>query len=193
MEVLIHFVFTLVKIAIQASAYSFLLLIGFRLIAKKFPGGWFDQVSLQAGRFMLGCGLVTSVSLLVFLFSYWGFHGFGDGPRVPVGYGLFVDNTNWTEYGYINEIKTSDGHELEMTKFVVYDGRLIGNLDSWFDTYANKFFVYDMRNQSLDEFPTENDYNSFSISQNLPPSTDLKSFSENYHERWGGWWFWLLP
>lgn len=193
MEVLIHFLFTLVKIAIQASVYSFLLLIGFRLIAKKSPGGWFDQVSLQSKNFMLGFGSVTYVLLLVFLFSYWGFHGFGDGPRVPVGYGLFVDNTNWTEYGYIEEVKTSDGHELEMTKFVVHDGRLIGNLDSWFDTYQNEFFVYDMRNRSMVEFPSENDFNSYAVSHDLPPSLRLKSFYENYHERWGGWWFWLLP
>ncbi len=193
MEVTIHFIFTLVKISIQASAYAALMLIGFRLIARKFPDGWFDRVSLRAGRFWLVCGFATSLALFIFLFSYWGSHGFGDGPRVPIGHGSFVDNTNWTEYGYIEGIKTSDGHGLEMTQFLVSDGRLMGNLDSWFDTYDNKFFVYDMRNRMLVEFPTEMDFNSYTKSHGLPSSTGLRSFSENYHERWGGWWFWLLP
>jgi len=193
MEVMIHFVLTLVKIAVQASIYAALLLLVFRVFAKRHPNSWFDRCSRRYGRFWLLSGFGISVALFMFLFSYWGFHGFGDGPRVPVSHGLVVDNTNWTEYGYISEIKTSDDHDLEMTKFLAFDDRRMGNLDSWFDTYSNQFFVYDMRDEKLVEFPTEQAFNSYATAQGLPQASALKSFEENYHDRWGGWWFWLLP
>jgi len=193
MEVLFHFAFTLVKIAIQASIYSALLLLVFRLVAKQCPGGWFDHASYSSGEFWFRSGVVVSVALFAFLFTYWGFHGFGDGPRVPIGHGLFVDNTNWTEYGYINEVKTHDGKKLEMTRFLVFDERLLGNLDSWFETYSNQFFVYDMRDRHLAEFSTQTKFNAYAAMNGLPAASELRSFQENYSDRWGGWWFWLLP
>lgn len=190
---MIHFVFTLVKITIQAAVYAGLLFALFRIIAAKRPGTWWDRVSGPGARFYPTAWVPIWIGLFFFLFSYWGFHGFGDGPRVPIGHGLFVDNTNWTEYGYIQEIKTSDGHELEMTRFLPLEGYLLGNLDSWFDSYSHAFFIYDLEQQALMEFVTEADFNAYASTHGFPPASELRTFAENYQNRWGGWWFWLLP
>jgi hypothetical protein len=193
MEVMIHFVFELIKIFILATAYATVLLLLFRLQARFLPNGWCDQVSKVKIRFWFVSGFLISVSLFVFLFSYYGNHGLGDGPRVPVGHGLVVNNANWTEYGYIEDIKTSDGHGLEMTKFLAVDDHLMGNLDSWFDTYMNSFFIYDMDRRTMNEFSTETEFNAYATAHGLPEVNALRTFERNYDDRWGGWWFWLLP
>ncbi len=190
---MVHFVFTLGKVAVQATVYSALLYTLFRVMASRRPGSWWDQVSGPGSRFYPTAWVICVTGLLVFLFTYWGFHGFGDGPRVPAGHDLFVDNTNWTEYGYIEEIKTIDGHGLEMTKFLAVDNHLMGNLDSWFDTYTNSFFIYDMERRTMIEFATETEFNAYATARGLPEVNALRTFEQNYDDRWGGWWFWLLP
>lgn len=193
MEVMFHFIFTMVKIAVQASAYAALLLVIFRVAGKSRPGGWCDRVSSNKAGFWFLSGAAISVGLFCFLFSYWGFHGFGDGPRVPVGHGLFVDNTNWTEHGYLHDIKTSDGFDLMTTRFIAADDKLLGNLDSWFDRYANAYFIHDLKSRELLEFATRDEFNAHASANGLPQVDDLRTFEENYRDRWGGWWFWFLP
>ena len=141
MEVLIGFIGSLIKIGILSSIYALLTLWTFKLIGKFRPNSWFERVSTNKRRLWSISGLIFSLGLLFYLFSYWGFHGFGDGPRIPIGHGLIVDNTNWTEYGYVEEIKTTDTIVVEMTKFTVVDNKLIGNLDSWFYDYKNSYFI----------------------------------------------------
>ena len=193
MEVMIHFVFELIKISILATAYATILLLLFRWIARVYPDGWFDQASRRKGRFWMRSGSLIWVGLFVFLFSYYGDHGLGDGPRVPIGHGLVVGNTNWDEYGYVDEVLTSDGVSLQMTRFMVSDDKLLGNLDSWFDTFSNAYFIYDMDSEVLTEFATQREFDAYAQQYELPNSASLKTFAENYDDRWGGWWFWLLP
>jgi energy-coupling factor transporter transmembrane protein EcfT len=193
MEMMIHFAFCLVKISVQASLYATFLLVAFLLIARLQPGSWFDRVARRKLVFWFRSGLLFSIGLFVFMFTYWGFHGFGDGPRVPIGHGLFVDNTNWTEHGYIHGLETSDGHDLMMTEFLVVNDKLLGNLDSWFDRYVNAYFIYDMSSGTLTEYTTRNDFDAYTSSHGLPSSTSLRTFEDNYNERWGGLWFWMLP
>lgn len=193
MEVLFHFIFELVKIAILASFYAFLILLVFQGIAKYKPGSWFDKNSRKKLRLWFLSGLIFSLSLFIYMFSYWGNHGLGDGPRIPIGHGLTIDNTNWTEYGSIEEIKTSENQPLEMTKFYVIDDELIGNLDSWFYNYQNVFFVLDLESQELKEFESKNSFDQYVKINNLPSSVNLLTFEQNYRNRWGGWRFWLLP
>ena len=47
--------------------------------------------------------------------------------------------------------------------------------------------------EKLQEFKTEKEYNEFASNKNLPKSSELKSFKENYSEYWSGWRFFLLP
>jgi hypothetical protein len=193
MEVIIGFIGSLIKIGILSSTYALLTLWIFRLIGKLKPNSWFDKVSIKKLRLWFISGLVFSIGLFFYLFTYWGFHGFGDGPRIPIGHGIIVDNTNWDEYGYIEEIQTSDNKKIEMTKFKVSGDKLIGNLNSWFYDYKNSFFVFDLDDKVLTEFKTVKDYEDFALKNNLSLTHELKSFRENYLDYWAGWRMWFLP
>ena len=193
MEALIGFIGSLIKIGILASIYSFFIVLIFKTIGKRKPNSWFYRVANKKSRLWLVSGLTISIGLFIYLFTYWGFHGFGDGPRIPIGYGVIVDNTNWNEYGYIRDLKTSDSINIEMTKFKVKDGKLIGNLDSWFYEYKNSYFVYDLKHKRMFEFKSQKDYELFASKHNLPLANDLRSFRENYWAYWGGWRLLLLP
>ena len=193
MEVIIGFIGSLIVIGILSSIYSLLTLVFFRLIGKLYPNSWFDRVSIKKIRLWFISGLVFGVGLFCYLFTYWGFHGFGDGPRIPIGHGVIVDNTNWDEYGYIHVAETSDSMKIEMTKFKVVNDKLIGNLESGFYDYKNSFFIYDLDDKVLTEFKTTKDYEDFAIKDNLPLTHEFRTFRENYMDYWGGWRAWLLP
>lgn len=193
MEVLFHFIFELIKISILGSIYATLTLLTFELIGRYKQDSWFDRVSQKKLRFWFLSGLVISVGLFFYMFTYSGDHGLGDSPKIPIGHGIVVENTNWTEYGYLKGIKTSDKIDIEMTKFIVVDNMLIGNLDSWFYGFENSYFVYNLKNKEIQEFKTKAEFDTFVKENNLPTSEELLTFEENYRKHWSGWRFWLLP
>ena len=193
MEVMVHFIFEIIKICILSCFYATITLLTFLWLGKMKPNSWFKRVAEKKKKFWFLSGLFISIGLFIFMFTYWGFHGLGDGPRVPIGHGLIVDNTDWTEYGYVNEIQTNDSISVEMTKFKVTNDKLLGNLDSRFYTYKNSYFIYDMNTKYLQEFQTKKDYEDFALKNDLPLENEFMTFEQNYQKRWGGWWFWLLP
>ena len=190
---MIGFIASLIKIVILSSIYALVILLIFRLISKLKPYSWFDKVSYRRLRFWIITVFCFSVGLLFFLFTYWGFHGFGDGPRIPIGDSVIVDNTNWDEYGYIDFAETKDSMKIEMTKFKVVNHKLIGNLKSSFYDYKNAFFICDLKTKKLTEFNMQTDYEDYAGKHQLPFSKELKTFEENYSDYWDGWRFWLLP
>ena len=192
MEVLIGFISSLIKIGILSSAYALLTLLLFILIGILAPNSWFDRVSSNKRQVWFISHLVYTCGLFIYLFTYWGFHGFGDEPRIPIGHGLIIDNTNWTEYGYVKELKTADTIMVETTKFTIVDDKLIGNLNSGFYEYKNSYFIYDMKTEKMLEFKTEVEFNKYTKTHNLTSSDKLQTFRENYWNYWGGWRFWLL-
>jgi len=127
------------------------------------------------------------------MFTYYGNHGLGDSARIPIGHGLTVKNINWNEYGHVENINTSDNFPIEMTKFIVVDDKLIGNLSSWFYSFKNSYFVYDMTKKELTEFYSKKEYNAFASQNDLPLTNELRTFEQNYRDYWSGWRFWLLP
>jgi hypothetical protein len=193
MEVIIGFIGALIKIGILSSIYALLPLGTFRLIGKLRPNSWFERVSIKKLRLWFISALVFAIGLFCYLFTYWGFPGFGDGPRIPIGHGIIVDNTNWDDYGYIEEVETSDSKKIEMTKFKVSGDKLVGNLQSGFYDYKNSFFVYNLDEKILTEFKTIKDYEDFALKNNLPLTNELRTFRENYIDYWGGWRAWFLP
>jgi energy-coupling factor transporter transmembrane protein EcfT len=193
MEVIIGFIASLIKIGILSSIYGLMTFWVFKLIGNLRPNSWFDRVSAKKLRLWFISGLVFSCGLFFYLFTYWGFHGFGDGPRIPIGHGVIVDNTNWDEYGYIHVTETIDSMKIEMTKFKVVNDKLIGNLQSGFYDYKNSYFMYDLDKKELTEFKSLKDYEDFAQKNKLPLSNELKTFRQNYSDYWSGWRFWLLP
>lgn len=193
MEVLFHFIFELIKTSILGCIYATLTLLTFKLIGRYKPDSWFARVSKKKLRLWFLSGLILSVGLFFYMFTYYGDHGLGDGPKIPIGHGIVVDNTNWNEYGYIKGIKTSDKIDIEMTKFIVVDNKLIGNLDSWFYDFQNSYFIYDLKTKEMNEFKTKAEFDTFTKENKLPTTDGLLTFEDNYRKHWGGWRFWLLP
>ena len=193
MEALFHFIFELIKISILGSIYACLVLFIFMIIARYNPDSWFYRRCRKKLLVWFVSGLIISITLFVYMFSYWGDHGLGDGPKIPIGHGIVVDNTNWNKYGYLNDISTSGKQEIEMTKFIFTNKELIGNLDSGFYRYENEFFVLNLESKEIKEFASINSFNEYAKDNNLPTYDSLLTFKDNYTNRWGGWRFWLLP
>lgn len=193
MEALFHLIFELVKIFILSCVYARLVLSVFELIATFKPGSWIDRVSKKKIRFLFLSGSIIYISLFIFMFTYWGNHGFGDSAKIPIGYGIVVKNINWDGYGCLEGLETSDNFSIQMTKFLVVDNKLIGNLDSWFYSYQNAYFVYEMKPKKIREFGTQGEFDEYALANNLPTSEKLLTFEQNYRNRWSGWRFWLLP
>ncbi len=193
MEVLFHFIFQLIKIGILASIYS-LMLIGILLIFGKFKSNDFlKRVKSDKKKHWFSFGLLISVGLFIFSFTYWGNHGLADGPMIPIGHWETIENTNWTEYGHLKDQKTSDGNNIETTKFKVTDDKLCGNLKSWFYDFKNSYFVLDLKTDKMTEFKTEFEFNEYAENNKLPKSNELLSFEQNYKNHWGGIRLLLLP
>jgi hypothetical protein len=112
---------------------------------------------------------------------------------IPIGHWKTIENTNWTEYGYLKEQKTSDGNDIETTQFKVVNDKLCGNLESWFYEFQNSYFVLDLKTDKITEFKTESEFNEYAENNKLPKSNELLSFEQNYRNHWGGIRFFLLP
>lgn len=194
MEALFHLVFELVKIAILASVYAYLVILLFQFIGKKGnSGNWFESVSKKKLKLWFSTGLVISFLLFLFMFSYWGNHGFGDHYKIPIGNGYIVERINSNDYGFIGNIKTVNSESVDVEKFKVKNGKLIGKLDNNFYDYENSYFIFDLETKKMQEFKNKSLYNNFAISSSLPIASELLSFRANYDKRWGGWRFFLLP
>lgn len=131
--------------------------------------------------------------LFIFMFTHWGNHGFGDSSRIPLSNGLILDNIDWNEVTYIEDIRTENNTQLETTRFLITDDLLIGNLQSHFYDYPNKFFALNLNTKELKEFKDEPQFDNYLQQAQLPKRKDFLSFEENYHAYWNGWRFWLLP
>lgn len=188
MEVMIHLIAELIKIAILSSIYSVVILFIFKFFSKKQINGLRNYV-----KNWLRIGTIISVLLFIFMFTHWGNHGFGDSARIPLKKGLVLDNIDWNEVAFIEEIKTENESPLETTKFIITKDLLLGNLQSTFYDYQNKYFVLDFRNKELLEFENEKKFDIYTNRNNLPNRSTFLSFEDNYHQYWSGWRFWLLP
>ena len=193
MEVLFHFIFQIFKIAILASIYSVILYKLLEQLNKIKPRNWITNVTSSFKRFYLKTAFIISIILFLWMFTYWGDHGIGDNARIPIGNGYEIENVNWTEYGYIENIKTSDGQQLETSGFFLEKGFLVGNLNSWFSSFNNEYFCLNIRTQKLVEFKTKEGLIIYLQLKNLSPKKEMKNFGANYSIYWHSWRFWLLP
>lgn len=191
MEVLFHFIFQLIKIAILGSAYAAITILLFEVIGHSRQNSWFNNISKKLSFWTL-CGRI-SFGLFIFMFTYYGDHGLGDNAKIPLGHGIVMENTNWDNYGHIDGVKTIDKIDIETTKFNVTDNKLIGNLESDFYEFKNSYFIYDIESEEMKEFLTKAEFDIFAAENKLANSNKLLTFEENYSNHWRGWRFWLLP
>ncbi|CAM3867224.1 MULTISPECIES: hypothetical protein [Flavobacterium] len=193
MEVLFHFIFQLIKIGVLASIYSFIVIGILLIIGKSKPIEYLKRVKSEKKKYWFSFGFLISIGLFIFSFTYWGNHGLGDGPMIPIGHWETIENINWNEYGYLKGQKTSDGIDIETTKFKVTNDKLSGNLKSSFYEFENSYFVLDLKTDEITEFKTESEFNKYAAKNELPKSNELLSFEDNYRNHCSGIRFLLLP
>jgi hypothetical protein len=189
MESLGHFIFELIKITILGFFYSWILFFLYNRIPENTKPEWCKKVLKSKKTLWFG----ISLFLLFYMFTPYGNHGLGDSARIPLNFTKEISNTNWTEFGRLNGIKTSCDNDVELTHFIIKNNKLYGNLKSDFYDYNNSYFIYDLKSEKLQEFENEFSYNEYTRLNSLPKSYELKNFSENYKSYWSGWRFFLLP
>ena len=82
---LIHFLFTLFKIAMLASLYATIILLILIILNKSINSSLLKNWMNRKLLIWWLNGFIVSVGLLFFSLSYWGNHGFGDSSRIPIG------------------------------------------------------------------------------------------------------------
>lgn len=190
MESFGHFIFELFKIAFLGYVYATLLILFFKAITRYYPNENYIYLFQSKKRLWLK----ICMGLFIFMFTPWGNHGLGDNARIPVSFTRSVQNINWNEYArFFGGPKSSDGNEIEMTRFKIAGHHLCGNLDSDFDDFKNALFIYDFSNSKMIEFRSQNEYDNYVLTRGLPKADELLSFEENYSNYWHGWRFFFLP
>jgi hypothetical protein len=191
MEAIFHLIFQLIKIAILASIYSFLL-ITIHMIIRTFKSTeYLERVKNEKKKYWFVYGLLISIGLFVYSFTYWGNHGLGDSARIPIGNFKEVGETNGIS-AYIEPENYPYG-AMRVHSFVKSDNYLIGKTDVSPVDRPKPYFSWNLRKDEIEYFNSENEYNLFAEKNNLPKSSNFKTFRENYREYWGSLRFWLLP
>ena len=175
METLGHFLFTISKSAFQCFVYAFLIEYTLK------------HVMLISIKRIKPFG-VLFISSFVYLFSYWGDHGLGDEYKLPIGFGDRIVRING--YSQVQEFRNDVGQNIYVSRFVVLDGRLYGELDNEVPVcvYKNKFIEIDLKSETITEFD-----DLAELIKNDGGIPEMKSFDYWYNEFYGGWRFWLLP
>ena len=192
MEVLFHFLFELIKVAILASIYSALILLLFKILGKFKSGSWFDRVYKMRIRLWFITGLIISILLFVFMFSYWGNHGLGDSARIPVGHGKAVDQIN----GSMTYI-TATGYEMEtldINEFATTNNFLFAKISSDRPAATNKeIAIWNLKTNEVQFLDHFSDIEAFKSRNNIKDQLLFQDFQNQYSKYWNGWRFWLIP
>ena len=192
MEVLFHFLFELVKITILAFIYSTLIMWIFWTLGKYKPDFWFYRVAKKKMLLWFITGLIISIALFVFMFSYWGDHGLGDSARIPVGHGKAVDQIN----GNMTYI-TASGYEmekLEVNEFATTENFLFAKINSSISATTNKeIAIWDLKTNEVEFLDHFSDIETFKSKNNIKDQLLFQDFQSQYSKYWNGWRFWFLP
>jgi hypothetical protein len=191
MEVLFHFIFQLIKIGILASVYSALLIVILIILSRNKSFEFLKNVKKEKKKFWLVFGLLISIGLFIYSFTYWGNHGLGDSARIPIGNFKEVGETNGIN-AYIEPENYPYG-AMVVHSFVMADKHLTGKTEVSPVDRPKPYFSWNLEKDKIVYFDSETEYNTFAKNHNLPKSAEFKTFRENYKQYWGGLKFWLLP
>ena len=183
MEYLFRLIFTLLKVSIQASIYATLILILTKMWSGFSPSSRLAKFTHNGKRFWWRSGFTASVALFLVANTPWGDHGLGDYRRVPLGYGLAMEQIN-RMMAYFEPVTTLDQPEIVFYK--VADDMLCAKADD------NIYFTYDLQTRRYHTFSDSATYDSNAKNLGLPTSSQFESFHKHYARYWGSWRFWLL-
>jgi len=182
MEVLIHLIFKLIKIAIFASIYSLILLLVFRQINQSNPKSWFQRTTINKTKFLFITGLIISILSFGWMFTYWGNPGFGDSARIPIGYGKEIEKNGILSY------ISPNGYEMRM--YLIRSYAVNRNFCTGEDKDGH-YFIWNLETNEITKLNSPEKYLIKAAELNLPPIEDFQSFWQGAYTYWGGWRFWL--
>lgn len=184
MEYLFGFVFTLLKIALQAAIYATLL----RWLARQADTWHLNNTLVRASRnskqFWRRSFMVAYGSLFLFSCTYWGNHGLGDSEYIPVGHGETVEEINGMVASFA-PLQLPSGAPI-VSRFEVGSGVLCGQAAD------SSYFAYDLVTKQQRLFADDQEYADYASQHSLPTSGELTSFRTQYARYWNGWRCWLL-
>ena len=186
---LIHLIFMLIKIAIQASVYASLTFIIIYVLSKTTE---IVRIKKWMNRKLLTwwlTGLIYSIGLFFYAFSYWGNHGLGDSARIPIGNDLAIHNIDgaWT---YFYTDPGNSYNQIQINEFALIENKICAKKSK---ENGNKFLVFDCENSEMMEFENQQQYEDYALKNNLPVTNKFKDFFFYYQEFWSGWRSYLLP
>lgn len=190
MEVIFHGIFTLIKLAILGSIYATLTLLIFRLFGLIQPNSWANSASKKKFKLWFLSGATISIGLILFAMTHWGNHELGDSARIPLQHGKAVNQINGNQ-AYIEGVKYQYG-DLWIDSFAKTSDYLVGTTNVSPVDDPLKYFVWNLKINSIEYFETKTEYEQFAVNNNLPLEKDFKPFWEHYSDFWNGWRFWVL-
>ncbi|RTQ45926.1 hypothetical protein EJV47_24155 [Hymenobacter gummosus] len=187
MEFLFGFVFTLIKISLQAAVYATLLL-GLALgLTRIWPASWLARRAQRPWQLWQSTCLLLAGLLFAFSFTYWGSHGLGDYSRIPLGHSEAVEENNGLDAYFEPSVPVDrPGDQAHLANFQVAAEVLCAAYDD------GSYFTYDLASKDYQTFATGADYNAHARRRGLPLAEQFEPFSAHYRRFWGGWRFWLL-
>ncbi len=183
MEYTFGLLFTLLKVAVQASVYATLILVLTRIWAGFSPDSELAKYSSNGKKLLWRSGLAAAVTLFLIANTHWGDHGLGDYARIPLGHDLAMEQINGT-MAYFEPITTIDQPEIISYQFA--NDVLCAKADE------NRYFTYDLDLKRYRTFSDSTAYNLTAKNLGLPTTSQFESFHRHYARYWGGWRFWLL-
>lgn len=177
MTVLFHFLFVIVKSYVLALIYTPIVWLLWVLILKsrkKYTGFKWSKV--------LKVYIVVGLLLIAFSFTYYGDHGFGDSPHIPLGHGETMVGDNQ----FASFTPKGKSEKIHVKAFALKGDNLSMAIDSGYK-------VYNLKTKGVVNFSEGQMYDAFAFSYGLPLSLQLRGFRPQYDEYWSGWRFWLLP
>ncbi|WP_431157845.1 hypothetical protein [Winogradskyella poriferorum] len=191
MEALFHLLFQLLKILILASFYSTLIILILLIFLRIRPISRLEKVNKEKKKYWFISGIIFSIILFIYSFTYWGNHGLGDSARIPIGYFKEVGEINGTD-AYIKPRNYPYGNLL-VDCFRTSENYLLGTTKPSTVDWPKPYFSWYLSKDHIIFFDSELEYSEHLKAIGLSKITRCKTFRENYKDYWGGLRFWLLP
>ena len=188
MEYLFGFVCTLIKIALQASVYAWVVYwlahwADTRLALDSALG----RASRNRKKFWRRSFAASYGALFLFSCTYWGDHGLGDHARLPIGHGEAIEELNGIETYFEASPRLQVATDQPfIDRFQVAGDVLCGQASD------KSFFTYNLATKEQQHFADSSEYDAYARPRGLAPIGEFQSFWKQYGRYWGGWRFWLL-
>ncbi|MBJ6108655.1 hypothetical protein JAO73_06530 [Hymenobacter sp. BT523] len=187
MEYVFGLIFTLLKVAVQASVYATLFLVLISVWARFSPDSGLAKFTSNGKRVWWQSGLAASLALCLIANTPWGNHGLGDYARIPLGHGLAIEELNGTT-AYFEPVSMTEQSDVitEVVSYQVSNDILCAKMND------GRYFTYDLAARHYQPFADSTAYNSTAQKLGLPVETQFESFAKHYNRYWENWRFWLL-